>query len=408
MSTMSHTRTPDAEARQAGAPQGLTLAVAGFLPVLSILSLAPAVPGILKHFAGVAHAETLVPLMVTAPGLMVALLAPFAGALVDRYGRRRLILLATFLYGFAGVAPFFLSSLPAMFASRLVVGATEAFVLVIVNTLFADYFTTGRRRTWITVQGVSGPVLGIGSIAAAGALSAFAWNGAFLLYSVALVMFIAMVATLYEPLRVPHTDQSIAVGESVQTKTAFPVAVSAKFALVTFLSSLIYYVFIVQSGLAFEASGVASSANLGLLIGVSSLGTPLGALLFNLVSRKAPSEVLIASFLLFMGVGMIGMGLARTPALMLVFGFIQQIGGGITVAGLIFWVSRLVPPEHRGRGFGIWSSAFFAGQFASPLLVGSVRFFTGGILGAFVACGAIAVVGALIVVALRRSLPQPL
>lgn len=408
MSTLSHPRTTGGVPRIAGAPQGMTLAVAGFLPVLSILSLAPAVPSVLKHFAGVPHAETLVPLMVTAPGLMVALLAPFAGALVDRYGRRRLILLATFLYGFAGIAPYFLANLPAMFASRLIVGATEAFVLVIVNTLFADYFTTDRRRTWITVQGVSGPVLGTASIAAAGAFTLLAWNGAFLIYGIAFVVFLAMVATLYEP-AVDRSDSELPgpVADAAGT-VPFPTAVVAKFSFVTFLSSLIYYVFIVQSGLAFEASGVASSGNLGILIGVSSLGTPVGALLFNYISRRASGAVLIASFLAFMGVGMIGMGLARTTTVMLIFGFIQQIGGGITVAGLIFWVSRLLPPQHRGRGFGFWSSAFFAGQFASPLLVGLVRQFTVGILGAFIACGVLAIVGALIVVLLQGTLPRPI
>ena len=406
MSTLSHTRTESEAPRVAGAPQGLTLAVAGFLPVLSILSLAPAVPAILKHFAGVEHAETLVPLMVTAPGLMVALLAPFAGALVDRYGRRRLILLATFLYGFAGIAPYFLANLPAMFASRLIVGATEAFVLVIVNTLFADYFTTDRRRTWITVQGVSGPVLGTASIAAAGAFTLFAWNGAFLIYSIAFFVFLMMVATLYEP-AVSRSGEGVPAADAANA-IAFPTAVVAKFSLITFLSSLIYYVFIVQSGLAFEASGVASSGNLGILIGVSSLGTPVGALLFNYISRRASGAVLIASFLAFMGVGMIGMGLARTTTVMLIFGFIQQIGAGITVAGLIFWVSRLLPAQHRGRGFGFWSSAFFAGQFASPLLVGIVRQFTVGILGAFIACGVLAIVGALIVVLFQRTLPRPI
>lgn len=408
MSTLSHARTGSEASQVAGAPQGLTLAVAGFLPVLSILSLAPAVPSILKHFAGVAHAETLVPLMVTAPGLMVALLAPFAGALVDRYGRRRLILLATFFYGFAGIAPYFLANLPAMFASRLVVGATEAFVLVIVNTLFADYFTTDSRRTWITVQGVSGPVLGTASIAMAGAFTALAWNGAFLIYAVAFLVFLAMVATLYEPAVERQESSHVGLSDEVEQTSAFPTAVVIRFSLVTFLSSLIYYVFIVQSGLAFEASGVASSGNLGILIGASSLGTPVGALLFNYISRRASGAALIASFLVFMGVGMIGMGFARTTSIMLLFGFIQQIGGGITVAGLIFWVSRLLPAQHRGRGFGFWSSAFFAGQFASPLLVGMVRQFTVGILEAFIACGFLSIAGALLVMLLKKALPRPI
>lgn len=389
--------------RRAGAAQGITLAIAGFLPVLSILSLAPAVPSLMRHFADVPFATTLVPLMVTAPGLMVALLAPFAGMLVDRYGRRRLILIATFCYGFAGVAPFFVDHLALMFATRLVVGAAEGLILIIVNALFADYFSVRERRTWITVQGVSGPILGTGSIALAGALTALYWNGAFLIYAAALVIFAIMVAVLYEPR--PATTRS--TSESASPSTPFPTRTVLSFCAATLFASILYYVFIVQSGLAFEATGEASSARLGFLISICSLGTPVGALVFNLLSRRVRGDQLIVSFLVFMGVGMLGMGLSRSIEMMTVFGFIQQIGAGITVAGLIFWVSRLLPPEHRGRGFGMWTCVFFAGQFVSPVVVGLVRHLTGGILPTFATMGCVALAGAVVLLIGGKALPSP-
>lgn len=402
MQALSPEPSSAATARTAGAPQGLTLAIAGFLPVLSILSLAPAVPSLMRHFADVPMAETLVPLMVTAPGLMVALLAPFAGFLVDRYGRRRLIVAATGFYAFAGIAPFFLDDLGAMFASRLAVGATETFILVIVNALFADYFALAARRTWITVQGISGPILGTGSIALAGALTAWAWNGAFLIYSAAFLIFLAMLAFLFEPNRT-----AVAPEAARPEASRFPVRAAIVYCTVTLFASILYYVFIVQSGLAFDAIGVTSASQLGMLIGLSSLGTPIGALIFNILSRRVASDRLIAAFLVFMGVGMAGMGLATNPYAMLAFGFVQQIGAGITVTALIFWVSQLLPPEHRGRGFGFWSSAFFAGQFISPLVVGGVRAATGGILATFVTLGLVAIVGALAAIAGARLLPRP-
>ncbi len=390
--------------RRAGAAQGLTLAIAGFLPVLSILSLAPAVPSLMRHFADVPFATVLVPLMVTAPGLMVALLAPFAGLLVDRYGRRRLILIATFCYGFAGIAPFFVDHLPLMFATRLMVGAAEGLILIIVNALLADYFTVRERRTWITVQGVSGPILGTGSIALAGALTALYWNGAFLIYAAALLIFAVMVFVLYEP-RPAGTPM---VDDIPAPATPFPTRVVLSFCAATLFASVLYYVFIVQSGLAFEATGEASSARLGFLISICSLGTPIGALVFNLLSRRVGGDRLIVSFLAFMGVGMVGMGMSRSVEMMAAFGFIQKIGAGITVAGLIFWVSRLLPPEHRGRGFGMWTCAFFAGQFVSPVVVGLVRHFTGGILPTFVAMGCIALAGAVALLIGGKMLPRPI
>lgn len=144
--------------RRAGAAQGLTIAIAAFFPIMAIISLAPAVPSILQHFQGVPQAPTLVPLLVTAPGIMVALLSPAAGWAADRFGRRPLIVAATFLYGVLGIAPFFLSGLTPMFVSRLGIGITEAVILTVTNTLIGDYFDSNARRKWLTVQGVIGPV----------------------------------------------------------------------------------------------------------------------------------------------------------------------------------------------------------------------------------------------------------
>jgi MFS family permease len=370
------------------------LAIAGFLPVLAIIALAPAVPSILSHFSDVPYATTLVPLMVTAPGLMVALLAPFAGPLVDRFGRRRLILLATFAYGFTGTAPFFLESLPAIFVTRFGVGVSEIFIIIIVNALFADYFDTTRRRTWITVQGVVGPALGTLSIISAGALTATYWNGGFLVYAVAFLIFVAMLLFFFEP----KINSSVEASSFAPTEP-FPKRTALFYCGVTLFASIIYYAYIVQSGLAFEAAGISSSSDLGFLIGLIHLGVPVGAIVFNVLSRRLSGEQTVAVFLLLMGLGIGGMGFARDPYAMAAFGFLQQIGAGVTVTGLIFWVSQLLPPAHRGRGFGYWTSAFFAGQFLSPLTVGAIRGFTDDILSVFVVFGAIALTGSVLMAA---------
>src|SRR5438094_701209 len=89
-------------ARRAGPAQGVVVVAAAFLPILAIVALSPAVPTLMQRFADVPGATTLVPLIVTAPGLMIALFAPLMGWIADRYGRRKLLLIATSLYGVFG------------------------------------------------------------------------------------------------------------------------------------------------------------------------------------------------------------------------------------------------------------------------------------------------------------------
>ncbi|MFN3551610.1 MAG: MFS transporter, partial [Novosphingobium meiothermophilum] len=68
--------------RQPGVAQGLTIVLTGFLPIIAIVSMFPAGPAMIAHFADDPSALTKVPAMVSAPGLTVAILALFAGLMV--------------------------------------------------------------------------------------------------------------------------------------------------------------------------------------------------------------------------------------------------------------------------------------------------------------------------------------
>ena len=129
----------DGPERKAGVPQGLIVILTAFLPILAIVSMFPAVGAMIGHFApSDPTAATKVPSMVTAPGLSVAIIALFAGVFVDKVGRRKLLLVATFFYGIVGAIPFFLDNLDHIYASRLLLGVCEAVILTTVNTLIAD------------------------------------------------------------------------------------------------------------------------------------------------------------------------------------------------------------------------------------------------------------------------------
>ncbi|MEY4720481.1 MAG: hypothetical protein RIQ46_206, partial [Pseudomonadota bacterium] len=140
-------------------PQGIIVVIAAFLPIIAIVAMGPAVPTMIQHFADDPDARSKVPAMIGAPGLAMALLAPFAGMLVDRWGRKRLLLVCTFFYGIFGSAPLLLDNLDHIYASRLLLGVAEAGILTVVNTLIGDYWDERGRRNWLFLQGLLGPFL---------------------------------------------------------------------------------------------------------------------------------------------------------------------------------------------------------------------------------------------------------
>ena len=157
--------------RRAGAAQGLVIVIIGLLPMMAIVTLMPIVPALVRNFQHVKGIQTLAPLVLSAPGLCVALFSPFAGILTDRIGRRRLLLVFSTLYGLGGVMPFFLSSFAALFAGRLLLGVGEAFILTVGNALLGDYFEREQRAKWLMWQSLAGPIAGLFLVTGSGRLS---------------------------------------------------------------------------------------------------------------------------------------------------------------------------------------------------------------------------------------------
>lgn len=385
-------------------PQGITIVTAGFLPIFAIVSMFPAVPAIIDHFAGDPDARWKVPMMVSAPGLTIALFAPFAGFFVDRFGRRPLLIGATLLYGIVGTAPFFLDDLNLLIACRLGLGVAEAAILTIVNTLIADYWDDRGRKDWLFLQGVCGPFFASGVILLSGVASTVRWNGIFLVYAVAFPIFLAMLAWMFEPRRADGaTIAEITHGD--RKTMPFPTASVALIGGVTLIASALYYVFIISGSLAWREVGVMDPARIGQLTAIPSLFVMLGALIFRLMGGK-PHALQLASFFLLLGVGLSGIGLASDWRWMTAALIIQQTGAGMAVPTVIAWAQTKLPFEHRGRGMGVWTACFFFGQFSSPWLVHQTETLVGSMQGAFLAAGLVGVIAA-VVAGLSRGSRAP-
>lgn len=132
-----------ATGRPAGAAQIAVLLFAITMPIMGAVLLAPILPSLSKVFPAQAG---LVPLLLTAPALTVAITAPFAGAIADRIGRKRLLVGALLAYAVLGTAPLYISSFWGILATRLGVGVTEAAIFTCCIALLSDYFF-GRRRS---------------------------------------------------------------------------------------------------------------------------------------------------------------------------------------------------------------------------------------------------------------------
>ncbi len=383
-------------------PQGITIVIAAFLPIIAIVAMGPAVPTMIDHFANDPDARAKVPAMIGAPGLTMAFLAPFAGILVDRLGRRPILLVATLFYAVFGSAPLFLDNLDHIYISRLLLGVSEAGILTVVNTLIGDYWDDRGRKNWLFLQGLLGPFIAAIFSLIVGYASKMQWNGVFFVYLVALPIFAAMMIWLFEPER-----QAEAVAQTAPAPPAgrFPWASAALIAGVTLFASMLYYVFIINGALVFREVGVTQPERYGALIFIPSLFILAGAGLFRLLAMR-PNLLQLGAFLLLLGAGLAGMGLATSVPMMIAALVVQQTAAGMTVPTLIAWTQSKFGFAHRGRAMGIWTGAFFLGQSQSPRLVHAIDAQTGSMQGAFLIAGLVGLAAAgfaLIMAIIKRT-----
>lgn len=391
--------------RQAGIAQGIVIVAIGLLPMMAIVALMPIVPLLVKEYSHMPNIRTLAPLVLSAPGLCVALLSPFAGWAADRFGRRKLAIWFAALYGVGGMLPFFLHDFTSLMAGRLLLGVGEAFILTMGNTLLGDYFDKDQRAKWLMWQGIVGPACGTALLSASGYLAGFGWNFSFLVYGFALVIALAGYFVLFEPERAPTP----APGSTAAREAAlpFPRWLMVRIAITTFVLAVLYFVYTLQFSLALDALGLKEIHKIGNYSAVASAAVPIGAILFKILSKRS-IRLQFTVLLVLLGTGLAGIGLSRDIHTVVAFAFIQQLGAGMCIPILIAWSLQSMPEQFRGRGMGWWTSAFFLGQFLSPFFVTFARGFTGGLLETFVAAGVTcAVIGLANLMFGRNAAPAP-
>jgi MFS family permease len=380
--------------RVPGRVQLLLLLAGSCLSVLGAVLIAPVLPQMTRAFAGTAGAEVLVPIVLTAPALLIGLTAPFAGIVVDRIDRKRLLIFAMLAYAVFGTAPLYLTSLTGILASRVLVGLCEGAIMTCCTTLIGDYWSGPRRARYLGLQTLVATLSATAFLALGGALGASGWRTPFWLYAVAAPLAIPMAVKLWQPTR---------RDEPARRLPALPWRQLAAPCLVTLFGGIVFYALIVELSFVLTEVGVTSTGTIGLISAVMSLGTAAGAITFGRLSAKTPRALLPVEFGLS-AAGLLLVFATTSPAIITVGAVLTGFGTGMLLPTLVTWAVGRLSFEQRGRGTGRWTGALFLGEFTAPLALAAIGSGTGGLRSALAILGlASAAMGVLTALVLRRG-----
>lgn len=351
-------------------------------------TVSPALPAMQKVFedaiANVDTRTTLVKLVITLPALFIVVGSPIAGFIVDRFGRKPLLLITTVLYGLAGSSGLYLDSLPAILMGRAFLGLAVAGVMVSATTLIADYYSGPARAAFMGLQAGFMGLGGVLFLTLGGALAQQSWRYPFGIYLFAWLLVPLIVGFIEEPAR-----SSAKVNTQTVPVPSMPVGVLVIVYGLTTLSQIAFYLIPVQLPFFLEALVKAVPTQSGMAIALCTLFSAIASVTYGKLKQHLEFVTFLPLIFGLMGIGYLLIGQSTGWMQVLVGLAIAGLGLGILMPNMSVWLSAAVPDAVRGRTLGGLSTAMFLGQFLSPIAtqplakvfsLGTVYAITGGVL----------------------------
>ena len=342
------------------------LLMAASMTVMANATISPALPALERLFESDPNAAILTRLLVPAPSLAVALTAPFAGLLADRFGRRRLLLGGVLLFVLSGSAGLLLPDLPTIFASRLVLGIAVALVMTAQTALVGDYFGDRQRSAFAALQTSARNFGGFLFISLAGLLALLSPRAPFAIYALPLVYLPFMRRDIVEP-ALPAKPRKGAPAAGAEAHRPWIPAFAA-LVLLQSLTNMLFFLMPTQLPFLFDARGIDSAVATGMALGALTLAGGCLALLYARVQAGIGHGGVFA-----VGYGAMAMGfllLVLSEALPVSLAGAAAIGIGYALVSPAFvpLALGLAPASRRGLAGGLLTASIFIGQFASPLI----------------------------------------
>ena len=341
------------------------LAVAGIVTFLNLYAPQAVLPALAASFA---VAPSRMGLAVTAPLLAVALVAPLAGLVSDRLGRKALILGACALLVVPTALIAGTHSLEAMLLWRFAQGALLPFIFPVAVAYIGDECPGAegiRAASWYSTGSILG---GFGGRAIAGLVTDLLgdWRMAFLVLAVLAAASAVLIAVLlprernFQPVR-PEPALYRAHLRNPRLLSICAVGFGMLFANVATFTFVNFHLAAPPYSL--------TSAQLGLVFSVYLLGAVTTALSSRLTLRIGWRKTLAAALLLA-GAGLL---LTLAPVTALAIAGLAGLSGGLfVVQALCIGFIGAVVPRGKSAAVGLYVTLYYIGGALGGVLPGAV------------------------------------
>lgn len=340
-----------------------TLLAASSLTIMSSATIAPSLPQISEVFKDAPYADVLSRIILTIPGLFIALGAPVAGYLIDKTGRKGLIMIGLVIYALAGSAGIYLNSLYGILISRALLGLAVSAIMTTSTTLIGDYFDGEARNRFMGLQGATMAMGGVIFIIIGGILADISWRGPFYIYLFSVLIIPLTISFIKEP-----ENPSEPVFKEAKGNGKIPSFVIAVIFLTGLSGMVLFYLVPVQIPFYLKEFGEVSNTRVGIAIASSTLIGAIVSSQYQKIKKKVNFPFIYGMTFGFMAAGFFIIGKATGYYMVIAGLVVNGLGMGLMMPNGSTWLMAITPVRIRGRIVGGMTMAVFVGQFISPLL----------------------------------------
>jgi MFS family permease len=341
-----------------------TLLLASMMTMMAGAIVAPSLPQISEYFIEYQNIEILSKLIITLPALFIAIASPIVGILIDKIGRKNILLYSLILYGLSGSSVFLFANLNFLLITRAFLGIAVAGIMTVTTTLIGDYFDSKERNSFVGIQGAFMGIGGVIFISLSGILADISWQLPFLIYGFAFPVLILAVFFLYEPDIVENLGDTEAISDK-----RIPYFKSTIVYLLIFLSIVFFYIIPVQIPFVLNKIDGVNNAMIGYAISISTLASAIISMNYKQFKKRYSFPTIYFLAFLFMGVGYMIISLSDLYWQIITGLVISGFGTGLIMPSGSLWIIELAPSKFRGRMIGIAATTMYLGQFISPLFL---------------------------------------
>ncbi|MDF1867669.1 MAG: MFS transporter, partial [Saprospiraceae bacterium] len=232
-------------------------------------------------------------LILSIPALMIAIIAPFAGRYIDKFGRIKLLYVGLIGFAVSGASVYFLENLYLILFSRVLLGMSIGIIMTIAVTLVGDYFEGEAHQKFIGYQSAFIGLSGVFFMSLGGFLATMHWRVPFLVYLFSLLLIPMSFFFLKEPNSASAYSSNHSSSPNQLLKVLFPVGT---------LFMLLFYLFPTQLPFLLKSIGIIDPSYSGNTLAINALGVVCSSFFYSKIKKRL-------SFLQVAGAGLIMMGM---------------------------------------------------------------------------------------------------